>query len=125
MSKILGIILLTVGRLWVEISTCATGCVFFLVWLGILVWLFTSTWGGFIWAGLWLFLGGSATGLIVGVLSAPMRLFGVGLVLLGTNLLEERYEVEEPHDNQSCRSCGALRSSLTDEYCTACGARYE
>ncbi len=121
MSKILGILLLTVGRLWVEISGCATGCLFVLVWLGILVWLFTSTWGGFIWAGLWLFLGGGATAFVVGILSAPMRLFGVGLVVLGTNLLEGQHDAEEP---SRCRSCGELRSSLTDEYCTSCGTRY-
>ncbi|PKB79703.1 MAG: hypothetical protein BZY88_11925 [SAR202 cluster bacterium Io17-Chloro-G9] len=124
MKRLLGSLLLVIGNVWVTISTCATMIVGFLLWLGILIFLATSTWGGIIWAGLWLFIGGGIVALLVGLVSLPTRLFGASLVVLGERLRNlEDGAVDEP-GLENCVACGSKRVSKDDQFCRACGAPY-
>ena len=86
MKQFVGSVILVIGHIWVTISTCGMMIVGFLLWLSILIWLATSFWGGIIWAGLWLFIGGGLTAALVGILSLPTRLLGGTLVVLGERL---------------------------------------
>ena len=123
MKKFIGSVILTFGGAWVEISGCTTMIVGFLAWLGILIWLATSVWGGLIWAGLWFFMGGGLIGTIVSLIALPSRLFGISLVVLGTRLLS--LDDKPPDDSgPDCTSCGNIRMSEHDQYCRVCGAPY-
>ena len=102
-----------------------------LVWVSILIWLATSTWGGLIWAVLWLFGGGIVLGLL-GLVTAPIRLLGLGLASLGENLKNETQYREplETIDNGPypeitkgrCQACGNELVSVDDRFCRYCGA---
>ena len=91
------------------------------LWLGILVFLATSIWGGIFWAVLWLFIGGGIIALIVGLVSLPARLLGGVLVSTGESLLED---VAFDVPLAVCEACGSSRASDDDQFCRECGSRY-
>lgn len=124
MKKHLGSVLLVVGSIWLTIATCATMIVGFLLWLGVLIWLATSTWGGLIWAGIWLFVGGGLMAALVGIVSLPTRLLGGGLIALGERLVSPEEEVFHEQELEYCIACGTQRVYELDHYCRACGAPY-
>ena len=124
MKRLLGSALLVIGHTWLAISNCAMMIVFFFLWVGILIWLATSTWGGFIWAGLWLFIGAGILSLIVGLISLPTRLFGASLVMLGERFTTLEDEAVDVRGLEECMACGSKRVSEDDKYCRACGAPY-
>ena len=96
----------------------------FLLWLSVLIWLATSSWGGLIWAGLWLFVGGGLMAAIVGLISLPARLFGAGLVVLGERLTNPEDEAVDRLRLDDCVACGSKRVSEDDHYCPDCGTPY-
>lgn len=132
--QLIGSVLVGVGTTWYAISSCATIIVGILIWLSVLIWLATSTWGGIIWAVLWLFFGGGLILGLFGLITAPVSLLGVGVAALGEKLRnsEEDNHLYEARDNivdsvvvgDRCADCGNDRVSQDDRYCRFCGAQY-
>ena len=124
MKQIIGSALIVVGGIWESISSCGVIVFGFLFWLGVLLWLATSTWGGIIWALLWLFIGGGLTAMLVDLASLPSRFFGVCLMVLGARLKDFESEAVDVARLAYCTTCGSQRISEVDQYCRICGAPY-
>ena len=124
MKQFVGSLLITIGQIWVTVTTCGTIIVGFLLWLGVLIWLATSFWGGVLWAALWVFIGGGLTAALVGILSLPTRLFGGWLVVLGDRLNNPDYEGVDEARLDDCMSCGSERVSDDDRFYRTCGTPY-
>jgi hypothetical protein len=65
----------------VAISSILGGLLGFLLWLSILISIFST--GHILWAVVWLFVGGGLTALLVSILAIPFNLLGVALLAIG------------------------------------------
>ena len=63
------------------ISGILGGLVGFLLWLSILISIFSA--GHIFWALVWMFMGGGLTALLVSILALPFNLLGAALVAIG------------------------------------------
>lgn len=123
MKQVVGSILVAIGNIWVAISSCGIVIVAIFLWLGIVFWGYS--WGGLFFVILWLFLGTGIVGLIVGVTSLPVRLFGAGMIILGEELKNSKPNVVDARGPNDCIECGRARVSEDDQYCRGCGQQYD
>ena len=84
MKSSFGSLLVGIGTIWISISSCGLGIVFFLIWIGFLISMYS--WAGILGVILWLFLGSGLLGFVFSIASVPFGLLGVGIVALGEEL---------------------------------------
>jgi hypothetical protein len=91
MKGFVGSTLVAIGTIWVAVSTFGMTVMAGLLWLVGLFRVFS--WGGIIFSFLWIIFGFGLVGLIVGVASLPVRLFGAGMMVLGEELKNAEPEI--------------------------------
>lgn len=123
MKRFVGSALVVIGNIWVTVSTCGMMIMAGLFWLVGLVWILGS-WGGILFAILWVMFGFGLVGLIVGLASLPVRLFGAGIIVLGESLKNAESFEDGMSNTDGCAECGRTRVSYDDQFCRGCGQAY-
>jgi hypothetical protein len=123
MNQVVGSILVIIGNIWVTVSTCGMVVIVGLLWVAGFLWILGS-WGGIIFAILWLMMGLGLVGLIVGIASLPVRLLGAGMIVIGEALKNPASNIDGTRDTYDCAACGRARVSEDDQYCRSCGQSY-